>query len=191
MIAKTICIVNSKILYELLNELKEELNFDLIEINLKDISKNSFNIKNSIFIVLNNNLSFKRKLENEILLLNELPISLPKLIEKINILYLKMSFKTQSKILINNYEINLNTRRIYLNDKFIDLTEKEIKLISYLSLKKKPCKTMDLQKNIWDYGENMETHTVETHIYRLRKKIKDSFKDEAFILSNNEGYYIK
>jgi len=136
MIAKTICIVNSKILYELLNELKEELNFDLIEINLKDISKNSFNIKNSIFILLNNNLSFKRKLENEILLLNELPISLPKLIEKINILYLKMSFKTQSKILINNYEINLNTRRIYLNDKFIDLTEKEIKLISYLSLKK-------------------------------------------------------
>ena len=102
-----------------------------------------------------------------------------------------MNFKIQSKISVKNYEINLNTRQIYSNNQYIDLTEKEIKLISHLFTNKKPCSVQDLQKSIWEYGENLETHTVETHIYRLRKKIKNFFKDDEFILSNNQGYFIK
>jgi len=191
MIAKTICIVNSKVLFDLLNELKNELNFEIIEIDIKFFDLKKFSKKNCIFVTSNKNKSLKKKIENQILFLDDLPISLNKLFEKINILFLKMNFKIQSKILVKNYEINLNTRRIYLNNQFVDLTEKEIKLISHLSSNKKPSSVQDLQKNIWAYGEHLETHTVETHIYRLRKKIKNSFKDDEFILSNNQGYFIK
>ena len=191
MIAKTICIVNFKILFDLLNELKNELNFEIIELDIKSFDLKNFNNNNCIFIVSNKNIGLKKKIENQILFLDEFPISLNKLFEKINILFLKMNFKIQSKISVKNYEINLNTRQIYSNNQYIDLTEKEIKLISHLFTNKKPCSVQDLQKSIWEYGENLETHTVETHIYRLRKKIKNFFKDDEFILSNNQGYFIK
>ena len=191
MIAKTICIVNFKILFDLLNELKNELNFEIIELDIKSFDLKNFNNNNCIFIVSNKNIGLKKKIENQILFLDEFPISLNKLFEKINILFLKMNFKIQSKISVKNYEINLNTRQIYSNNQYVDLTEKEIKLISHLFTNKKPCSVQDLQKSIWEYGENLETHTVETHIYRLRKKIKIFFKDDEFILSNNQGYFIK
>ena len=72
----------------------------------------------------------------------------------------------------------------------LKLTEKEIEIILYLNDKKTKHDVADLQKNIWDYSTDMETHTVETHIYRLRKKISDLFKDEKFILSHRNGYFI-
>ena len=46
------------------------------------------------------------------------------------------------------------------------------------------------QKNVWGYAKDIETHTVETHVYRLRKKISDSFKDDKFILSDDNGYFL-
>jgi DNA-binding response OmpR family regulator len=70
------------------------------------------------------------------------------------------------------------------------LTEKEIEIILYLSATKTKYDVADLQKNIWGYSANMETHTVETHIYRLRKKIGDKFNDQSFILSHKSGYFI-
>ena len=72
----------------------------------------------------------------------------------------------------------------------LKLTEKEVKIILYLSETKTNHNVSDLQKNIWGYVSNMETHTVETHIYRLRKKIGNKFSDENFILSHQNGYFI-
>ena len=72
----------------------------------------------------------------------------------------------------------------------LKLTEKEIEIISYLNKTKTKHSVSDLQTNIWSYLPGMETHTVETHIYRLRKKISDKFNDENFILSDKNGYYI-
>jgi len=73
----------------------------------------------------------------------------------------------------------------------LKLTEKEIEIILYLNERKTKHNVSDLQKNIWGYSVDMETHTVETHIYRLRKKIKDKFNDDNFILSHEDGYFIK
>ena len=73
----------------------------------------------------------------------------------------------------------------------LKLTEKEIEIILYLSKNKTKHDVLDLQKNIWGYSPNMETHTVETHIYRLRKKISNKFNDENFILSHKNGYFIE
>ena len=84
----------------------------------------------------------------------------------------------------------MNSKEITLNNKNIKITEKEIKTILYIFEKKKSVNIKDLQSNVWKYQLELETHTVETHIYRLRKKIKDSFNDDNFIISSNNGYKI-
>ena len=73
----------------------------------------------------------------------------------------------------------------------LKLTEKEINTITYLSIQNKPISINELQEKVWSYQSDMETHTVETHIYRLRKKISNSFNDNEFIVSKKNGYQIK
>ena len=72
----------------------------------------------------------------------------------------------------------------------LKLTEKEINTITYLSKFNKPVSIDELQEKVWSYQSDIETHTVETHIYRLRKKISKVFKDESFILSKDDGYEV-
>ena len=136
-------------------------------------------------LLLNNNINNQNLLE-----FNDLPLSLKKLLELINIKLIKLKFNQQSKIIIKGYELNLNSKFFSKDGLKLKLTEKEIEIILYLNNKKIKHNVEDLQKNIWGYSANMETHTVETHIYRLRKKISDLFKDEKFILSDKNGYFI-
>ena len=120
----------------------------------------------------------------------DLPLSLKKIVELINIKLIKLKFNQQSKAIIKGYELNLNSKFFSKDDLNLKLTEKEIEVILYLSNTKIKHNVADLQKNIWGYSADMETHTVETHIYRLRKKISDLFDDEKFILSHKNGYFI-
>ena len=76
------------------------------------------------------------------------------------------------------------------NNTRLKLTEKEINTITYLSKSNKPVSIEELQEKVWSYQSDMETHTVETHIYRLRKKILNTFKDNEFIISKKNGYQI-
>ena len=104
---------------------------------------------------------------------------------------IKLKFNYQSKIIIKGYELNLNSKFIGKDNLNLKLTEKEIDIILYLNNTKIKHDVVNLQKNIWGYSENIETHTVETHIYRLRKKINDLFKDKNFILTHKNGYFIE
>ena len=64
------------------------------------------------------------------------------------------------------------------------MTEKEIQLLELFIDKKKPISKDNILSPVWNYSSHADTHTVETHIYRLRKKISDKFVDEKFILNN-------
>ena len=120
-------------------------------------------------------------------------LPLPTSIAQINVIIanniVKKEFKTNSSLKINNYILNKNLRRLIKSDIFLELTEKEIKLIELLN-KKSFTKKKEILAIIWKYANDADTHTVETHIYRLRKKIKDTFNDETFIKSEREGYTI-
>ena len=124
-------------------------------------------------------------------ILNNIPINIFKLMEKINIEFLKLQFNSQSEVKINNYTIDLNSREIQINNIKLKLTEKEINTISYLSKSSKPVRVDELQEKVWRYQSGIETHTVETHIYRLRKKFLNTFNDNEFIISKKNGYQIK
>ena len=174
-------------LYHILEELDLDLNF---KINLID-NENSLNheLKNH-----NNHLIISNEKHPDInnqFVLENLPINIFKLIEKINIQFLKLQFNSQSSVKVNNYTINLNSREMLINNTKLKLTEKEINTIIYLSKSNKPVSINELQKKVWSYQSDMETHTVETHIYRLRKKILSTFNDEEFIISKKNGYQIK
>ena len=192
---QNVFIINFNSLYEILDEIKENLSFKIIKFeNEEDFKKNiNLDILNCLIIskisqkiLLNNNITNKNCLD-----FNDFPLSIKKLLESINIKLIKLKFNHQSKIIIKGYELNLNSKFFTKDNLNLKLTEKEIEIILYLNNTKIEHNIADLQKNIWGYSTNMETHTVETHIYRLRKKISDLFKDKNFILSQKNGYFIE
>ena len=194
---QNVFIINFNSLYEILNEIKENLPFKITNIekeedfnkklDLDKLDKLDYLVisKTDYKLLLNNNITNKNFLD-----FNDLPLSYKKLLELINIKLIKLRFNQQSKIIINSYELNLNSKFFSKGNLKLKLTEKEIETILYLNDKKIKHDVADLQKNIWGYSADLETHTVETHIYRLRKKISDLFKDEKFILSHKNGYFI-
>jgi len=196
MLKNQLCVTNSKILHEILYEIKKELNFDLIFhddlVKEKIINIDKENFKNVIFLVINNfKINSKEQIESSrILNLEKLPIKILKLIEKINIFFLRVNFKSQSNIFIKSYELNLNSRIISKNKKILKLTEKEILVILFLFNANNTKNINDLQKEVWKQKLTLETHTVETHIYRLRQKFLKVFNDKFFILSRRLGYSI-
>ena len=125
------------------------------------------------------------------ILVENFPIKFTKLLERINIEFLKKNFNEKSNITVGKYTINTNSREMTLHNQKLRLTEKEINMIIYLSQSKKPIKINELQEKVWGYQSKLETHTVETHIYRLRKKILKTFNDGNFIISKKNGYEIK
>ena len=194
MIKQNIFIINFNSLYEILDEIKENFSFKVIKYeNEVDFIKDSnLHLTNSLIIsrtnqklLLNENLNKKNFLD-----FDDFPLSINKLRELINIQLIKLKFDQQSNINIKGYMLNLNSKFFSKDNLSLKLTEKEIEIILYLNETKIKCNISNLQKNIWDYSPDMETHTVETHIYRLRKKISNKFDDENFILSHKNGYFI-
>jgi hypothetical protein len=194
MIKQNIFIINYDLLYEILEEIKEILSFEIIKYeNYESFIKDIHLVPKNSLIVLRSDKKFlenKNLSDKNFFYLNDLPLRFNKLIQLINIQLIKLKFSHQSKIQIKGYELNLNSKFISKNDLSLKLTEKEIEIIFYLNENKTKHAVIDLQKNIWKYSSNMETHTVETHIYRLRKKINNKFKDANFILSHKNGYFI-
>ncbi len=192
---QNIFIINFNLLYEILDEIKENLSFKIFKYEKVEevIKADSLDIRNSLIILRSNQKLLLNKNINEknLFYIDNSPISLNKLVELINVQLIKLRFNHKSKINIKNYELDLNSRLISKNSDNLKLTEKEIEIILYLIENKTKHTVQDLQKNIWGYSSTMETHTVETHIYRLRKKISDKFKDENLILSHKNGYFIE
>ena len=187
--------VNSLNLYNILEEIKDYLNFNIEFIDISKFSRKDFennNFQSSLFLVLEKDkLKADKVLDmKNIIYLKDLPISLSKLVEKVNIFSLKFNFKSQSKIEVNDYVVDINERKIIKNNNELKLTEREIEIILFLNKKETPQNVDSLQTQIWKQKKELETHTVETHIYRLRKKINEKFNDNNFIKSNDVGYFI-
>ena len=175
-------------LFDILNEIKDQLSFNLLNVSKKEFSKLKID-------EIENYLIFTKKkeivnLESQIFIDNY-PLKLSKLIETINVNFLKKKFKNQSEVDLGLYKLNLNSRKIFNLDKILGLTEKEIDIILFLKKSKKPVTINNLQIEVWGHQSKLETHTVETHIYRLRKKISSTFGDNEFIKSSKFGYIIK
>jgi hypothetical protein len=173
-------------LYHILKELDLDLNFKISFID-NNISLNDKVKKLNNYLIISNK---KYSNINNQIIFNNLPINIFKLVEKINIEFLKLQFNSQAEVKIKDYTIDLNSREMLINNSKLKLTEKEVNTITYLSKSKKPVSISELQEKVWKYQPDIDTHTVETHIYRLRKKILNTFNDTEFIISKKNGYQI-
>ena len=177
----------------LIDRLKEEelkdydiliLHQDCLKIeSVKKILQESQQIK----ILVSNNTVKQKDYFNDVI---PLPLKLSELNSIVENLVAKKNFNKNSSILLKEYKLNKNEKRLIKDKNYISLTEKEIQLLELLLLNKKPISKNKILEDVWKYSTSADTHTVETHIYRLRKKIKSKFKDENFILNNKSGYLL-
>ena len=187
MSSQNLIIYKFNALYHILEELNLDLNFNITFADSENsLNKKLTNSKNSL-VISNKNYP---DISNQFVL-NNIPVNIFKLVERLNIEFLKLQFNSQSKVKVKNYGIDLNSREMIINNFKLKLTEKEINTIIYLSKSNKPVSIDELQEKVWSYQSDIETHTVETHIYRLRKKILNKFNDNQFIVSEKNGYQIK
>ncbi len=188
-------------------ELRPHLNFNLKVISDLD---NDISIKNCQGVIIHEDVLGNNNLKNIItnVEINKIifheskkikgfenieKLSLPTSVDQINKIILnniiKNKFRINSSLRINDYVLNKNSRKLIKKDISMELTEKEIELIELLK-SKSYTKKKEILTMIWQYSDQADTHTVETHIYRLRKKIKEKFNDETFIKSEKKGYTI-
>jgi len=191
-----------------LEELKGHLNFKLTTIDM-NIESKSFENYDVLFChqdFFNSNSSmeiFKKSNKIKILAYNsdkeksdifDDKIFLPTKFEEINQIIensvVKKNFSKNSSIKIKDYILDKNEKKLLRDNNYILLTEKEIQLLELFLSYNKPISKNKILDQVWKYSEDADTHTVETHIYRLRKKIKSKFLDEDFILNHKSGYLL-
>ena len=184
---KILLIYDFEKLFDVLSEIEKEIKFKVVKLTKTDLSNFTFDNELDYLLLSKKELNnFKRQI-----VLDKLPIKFLKLLEKINIGFLKQNFNEMSDIKVGRYIIDTNSREMRHENKLLKLTEKECEVIIYLSKSNQIISIENLQLNVWGHQSKLETHTVETHIYRLRKKILENFNDNDFITSEKNGYKIK
>ncbi len=191
-----------------INELKQYLKFNLKYNDKKslDISLINFDVlifHHNSYEILKQKNDFKKIKNIKILITKKkskfsdkfdaiitLPTSIKEINEIVETSFAKKQFNLNSSIKIKKYFLDKNEKRLIKDNFYIILTEKEIKLLELFLIKKKAISKNEILSLVWHYSEDADTHTVETHIYRLRKKIQEKFLDNNFILNNKDGYYL-
>ena len=203
----TINLIGQSVLEEVLRENLKHINFEIKSFKkFNEIIQDS-KVKNSSILVTSlkdYDLFINSKLNIPVLFLNfgskknnvipaeiiNCPFQLNNFVERINVIFLKNKFLNNSNLSILNYEINLNSKEILRDGQKLKLTEREINFILFLKNSNSPQNIKSILKSVWNYSPNLETHTVETHVHRLRKKFFSHFKDDNFIKINKKGYFI-
>ena len=208
----TISIFENKIFLEIINEIKAFSKFTInhynnLDLCIKDAGKknslvvffisqknkrilNKIKACNSPLILISETSESSKTLYNELQEHIHMPFHILEFEKKVTSLVAKNEFRKNSLIKLNDYIIDKNERKIRKNKLEVKLSEKEINFLILFSRKKNPISRNLVLKNVWNYSSESETHTVETHIHKLRKKILEKFGDSNFIKNNKKGYYI-
>ena len=185
-------ILNFKDLYNIIYEIRNFFNFELFSSeDVKSVIENQKKRSDKSFIIITKKKFSEDSINNkQIITIDSFPLNFFSLIEKINSSLLMQQYDFQSNINIAGYKLDINSRIISFKNNKLKLTERETQIILFLKKQNKPINIDILQKEVWGYSQELETHTVETHVYRLRKKLKKSFDDQNFIKSDKKGYFI-
>ena len=203
----TINLIGQSVLEEVLRENLKHINFEIKSFKKFNEIIHDLKVKNSSILIASlkdYDLFINSKLNIPVLFLNfgskknnvipaeiiNCPFQLNNFVERINVIFLKNKFLNNSNLNILNYEINLNSKEILRDGQKLKLTEREINFILFLKNSNSPQNIKSILKSVWNYSPNLETHTVETHVHRLRKKFFSHFKDDNFIKINKKGYFI-
>tara|TARA_Y100000768_G_C23927893_1_gene658511 strand:- start:196 stop:786 length:591 start_codon:yes stop_codon:yes gene_type:complete len=189
-------IINLSNFYDIINELKEHIDYELVKFEKKEIffdeyKNKNISIENSILVVPECEYNFfVKNINKDQVIKFSPPINLFTFIENLNVIFIQKKYQDQSSINVKDFFLDINSRELKKDRLSLKLTERETDMILFLINSKKPVNVETLEKEIWQHSSDLETHTVETHIYRLRKKIKAEFGNDDLIKSNKDGYTI-
>ena len=196
MVNQKLYIINLSNFYDIIKELKEHIDYELLKFDNKEIffdkyNSNSISTENSILVVHEKEYKFFVKNINEDQIIKfKPPINIFTFIENLNVKFIQKKYQDQSNVNVKDFFLDINSRELKKGKSSLKLTERETDMILFLNKSKKPVNVETLEKEIWQHSSELETHTVETHIYRLRKKIKAEFGNDELIVSNKDGYTI-
>jgi len=196
MVNQKLYIINLSNFYDIINELKEHIDYELLKFDNKEIvfskyKSESISTENSILVVHEKEYNFFVKNINEYQIIKfKPPVNIFTFIENLNVKFIQKKYQDQSNVNVKDFFLDINSRELKKGKSSLKLTERETDMILFLNKSKKPVNVETLEKEIWQHSSELETHTVETHIYRLRKKIKAEFGSDELILSNKDGYTI-
>ena len=196
MVNQKLYIINLSNFYDIISELKEHIDYELLKFENKEIffdkfKTKSISIENSILVVPESEYNlFVKNINEDQIIKYKPPINIFKFIENLNVKFIQKKYQDQSNINVKDYFLDTNSRELKKDKIVLKLTERETDMILFLNKSKKPVNVTTLEKEIWQHSSELETHTVETHIYRLRKKIKAEFGNDDLIKSNKDGYII-
>mgnify|MGYP001161236024 FL=1 len=196
MVNQKLYIINLSNFYDIISELKEHIDYELFKFDNKEIffdkyKSESISTENSILVVHEKEYSFFVKNINEDQIIKfKPPVNIFTFIENLNVKFIQKKYQDQSNVNVKDFFLDINSRELKKGKSSLKLTERETDMILFLNNSKKPVNVETLEKEIWQHSSELETHTVETHIYRLRKKIKAEFGNDELIISNKDGYTI-
>ena len=196
MVNQKLYIINLSNFYDIISELKEHIGYEISKFDNKEIfldkyKSKSISTENSILIVHEKEYNFFVRNINDDQIIKFLPpVNIFAFIENLNVKFIQNKYQDQSNINVKDFFLDINSRELKKGKLSLRLTERETDMILFLNNSKKPVNVETLEKKIWQHSSDLETHTVETHIYRLRKKIKAEFGNDDLIKSNKDGYII-
>ena len=196
MVNQKLYIINLSNFYDIIKELKEHIDYELLKFDNKEIffdkyNSESISTENSILVVPEKEYNFFVKNINEDQIIKfKPPVNIYTFIENLNVKFIQKKYQDQSNVNVKDFFLDINSRKLKKGKTSLKLTERETDMILFLNNSNKPVNVETLEKEIWQHSSELETHTVETHIYRLRKKIKDEFGNDNLIKSNKNGYTI-
>ena len=196
MVNQKLYIINLSNFYNIISELKEHIGYEVLKFDTQEIffdkyASKSISTENSILIVHEKDYNFFVKNISEDQIIKFIPpVNIFTFIENLNVRFIQKKYQDQSSVNVKDFFLDINSRELKKGKSSLKLTERETDMILFLNNSKKPVNVETLEKEIWHHSSELETHTVETHIYRLRKKIKAEFGNDDLIKSNKNGYTI-
>ena len=196
MLNQKLYIINLSNFYDIISELKDHIDYKISKFDSKEIffdkyKSGNISIKNSILVVHEKEFNFFIKDINEDQIIQFIPpVNIFTFIENLNVRFIQKKYLDQSNVNVKDFFLDINSRELKKGKSSLKLTERETDMILFLNNSKKPVNVETLEKEIWQHSSELETHTVETHVYRLRKKIKAEFGNDDLIKSGKNGYII-
>jgi len=196
MVNQKLYIINLSNFYNIISELQEHIGYEILKFDSKEIFFDKYESKNvstenSILVVHEKEYDFfVKNLNKDQIIKLKPPVNIFTFIENLNVRFIQKKYQDQSNVNVKDFFLDINSRELKKGKSSLKLTERETDMILFLNNSKKPVNVETLEKEIWQHSSELETHTVETHIYRLRKKIKAEFGNDDLIKSNKNGYTI-
>ena len=196
MVNQKLYIINLSNFYDIISEIKDHIDYEITKFDNKEIffdkhSSKSISTENSILVINEKEYDFFVKNINEGQIIKfKPPVNIFTFFENLNVKFIQKKYQEQSNVRVKEFFLDINSRELKKNNLILKLTERETDMILFLINSKKPVNVETLEKEIWHHSSDLETHTVETHIYRLRKKIKAEFGNDDLIKSCKDGYTI-